>query len=158
VLLAVTSQAVIIGFHVTANTQARDLALKENVDIRHYKVIYDVVNDIKLTLSGLLEPELNEEVTGSLEVREVFRASKIGVIAGCHVLTGKIVRNSLMKLIREGEVVYEGKIASLKRFKDDVKDVSAGYECGVVLDHFKEIEVGDLIETYRVIETARTLE
>ncbi|MFC1502560.1 translation initiation factor IF-2, partial [bacterium] len=157
VMLAVASQAVIIGFHVEPIAQAKELAINEKIDIRLYKVIYDAVNDIKLALSGLLEPEIHEESLGSVEVREVFKASRIGLIAGCYVLTGKIVRNSMVRLKRNDEIVYEGKIESLKRFKDDVKEVASGYECGIVLDNFKDIQVGDVLETYRLIETARTL-
>ncbi len=157
VLLAQTSRAVIIGFHVKPNTQARDLALRENVDIRLYKVIYDVVNDVKLALAGLLEPEYNEEIMGTVEIREVFKASRVGAIAGCYVLTGKIQRNYTVRLIREGSVLFEGKIATLKRFKEDVKEVSAGFECGLTLEGFKDIQQGDQLEVFRIVETARTL-
>jgi len=157
VLLAEASQAVIIGFHVSPTSKASDLAQKENIDIRLYKVIYDVVNDVKLALSGLLEPEISEEVIGSIEIREIFKASKIGKIAGCYVLTGKIVRNCHVRLIRNDEVIYTGKISNLKRFKDDVKEVAAGFECGITLDDFDDIQENDIIEAYQVIETARTL-
>jgi len=157
VLLAEASQAVIFGFHVTPNPQARDLAQKEKIDIRLYKVIYDVVNDVKLALSGLLEPEISEEIVGKVEVREVFKASKVGLIAGCSVNSGKITRTSLARLIRNNKVIYEGRIASLKRFKEDVKEVSSGYECGITLDNFKDIQVGDILEAYQIVETARTL-
>jgi len=157
VLLAEASQAVIIGFHVTPNTSAKELAQKEKIDIRLYKVIYDIVNDVKLALSGLLEPEISEEVVGSVEVREVFKASKIGLIAGCYVLSGKITRNIRARVIRDDEVIHEGKIASLKRFKDDVKEVASGYECGITLEDFKDIQAGDIVEVYQIVETARTL-
>jgi len=157
VILAEASQAVIIGFHVTPNPQAREQATKEEIDIRLYKVIYDVVNDIKLALSGLLEPEINEEITGELEIRDIFKASKIGLIAGCYVQSGKIHRSNLARLSRDGEVIYEGKISTLKRFKDDVKEVATGYECGVTLENYKDLQVGDIIEAYQLIETARTL-
>jgi len=157
VFLAEASQAVIIGFHVSTNVQAREIADKEKIDIRLYKIIYDVVNDIKLALSGLLEPDVSEEVLGSVEIREVFKASKIGLIAGCYVQSGKIVRNMKARLIRDNAVVYEGKIASLKRFKEDVKEVSSGYECGITLEDFKDIQVGDILEAYKIVETARTL-
>jgi len=157
VLLAEASQAVIIGFHVTPNVQAQELALKESIDIRLYKVIYDVVNDVKLALSGLLEPEIHEETVATVEIREVFKASKVGLIAGCYVLDGKIVRNNLARVTRDGEEVDKGKIASLKRFKEDVKEVSAGYECGLTLDDYKDIQVGDIVEAYQIIETARKL-
>ena len=157
VLLAEASQAVIIGFHVEPNVQAKELAQKEEIDIRLYTVIYDIVNDVKLALSGLLEPEISEEVVGSVEVREVFKASKIGLIAGCYVLSGKITRNTRARVIRDDEVIHEGKIASLKRFKDDVKEVSSGYECGITLEDFKDIQAGDILEVYQIVETARTL-
>ncbi len=157
VLLAEASNAAIIGFHVNPNAKARELAKKENVDIRIYKVIYDIVEDIKLALSGLLEPEISEEVIGKLEIRDVFKASKVGVIAGCYVQSGKVVRNSFARLIREGDVIYDGKISSLKRFKDDVKEVKSGYECGLTLENFNDIRPGDTLEIYQVVETARTL-
>jgi translation initiation factor IF-2 len=157
VLLAEASQAVILGFHVTPNVQAKELAQKEKIDIRLYKVIYDIVNDVKLALSGLLEPEISEEVVGSVEVREVFKASKIGLIAGCYVLSGKITRNTRARVIRDDKVIHEGKIASLKRFKDDVKEVASGYECGITLEDFKDILAGDVLEVYQIVETARTL-
>lgn len=158
VLLAKASQAVIIGFHVTPNPQAKELAQQEQIDIRLYKVIYDIVNDVKLALSGLLEPEITEEIIGTLEIREVFRASRVGLIAGCYVQSGKVSRNNLAHLIRDGQVIFEGKIATLKRFKDDVKEVSSGYECGITLDSFKDIQVGDIVEAYKIVETARSIE
>jgi translation initiation factor IF-2 len=158
VLLAEASRAVIVGFHVEPTLQAKELAQKEDVDIRLYKVIYDIVTDVKLALSGLLEPEISEEVIASIEVREIFKASKIGMIAGCYVLSGKVVRNALARVIREEEVIHEGKIASLKRFKEDVKEVASGYECGITLEDFSDIEVGDQVEAYKIVETARTLE
>ena len=157
VLLAEASQAVILGFHVMATVKARELAQHEDVDIRLYKVIYDVVNDIKLALAGLLEPIVNEQVIGTAEVRNTFKASKVGVIAGCYVLTGKMTRNSLVRLMRDSKVVHEGKISSLKRFKDDVKEVTAGFECGVTLESFDDVTVGDTMEAYQMVETARTL-
>lgn len=157
VLLAEASQAVILGFHVSPNAQARELANKEQIDIRLYKVIYDIVNDVKLALSGLLEPEISEEVVATLEIRELFKASRIGLIAGCHVLTGKVTRNDLVHLIRDGKVIYDGRIASLKRFKEDVKEVASGFECGVTLENYKDMQVGDVVQVYKVIETARTL-
>ena len=158
VLLAEASQAVIIGFQVTPTTKAMDLAEREDVDIRVYKVIYDVVNDVKLALSGLLEPEVTEELLGTVEVRDIFKASKIGKIAGCYVQSGKILRNSLVRVLRDGEVVFEGKVSSLKRFKEDVKEVASGFECGLTLDNFNDIQVNDIVEAYRLVETARTLE
>ncbi|MCD6117409.1 translation initiation factor IF-2 [bacterium] len=157
VLLAEASEAVIIGFHVQPNGKAVDLAKAENIDIRLYEVIYDVVNDVKLALSGLLEPELIEEVTGEVEIRDIFKASKVGMIAGCYVLSGKVLRNSMVRVIRDKEIIHDGKISSLKRFKDDVKEVAAGYECGITLEGFRDIKAGDMFEVYIIIEKAREL-
>ena len=158
VYLAEASRAVIIGFHVTPTTQARELAAKEEIDIRLYKVIYDVVNDVKLALSGLLEPEVSEEVIGEIEIRDIFKASKIGSIAGCYVTSGNVHRNDKVRLVRDGKPVYDGKFSSLKRFKDDVKEVASGYECGLTLENYNDVKVGDKIEVYKLVETARSLE
>jgi translation initiation factor IF-2 len=157
VLLAEASQAVIIGFHVSPNVQAKELAQRESVDIRLYKIIYNVVEDIKKALSGLLEPEKSEEILGTVEIREMFKASRVGNIAGCYVLTGKVTRNNLIRIKRDGQVLFEGKLSTLKRFKEDVREVAAGFECGITVDGFNQIEVGDTIEAYQVVETARTL-
>lgn len=158
VLLAEASAAVILGFNITPTSKARDLAQREEVDIRQYNVIYDVVNDVKLALSGLLEPDISEEIVGLVEIREVFKASKVGKIAGCHVQSGKITRNSLVRLSRDSKIVYEGSISTLKRFKDDVKEVAAGYECGITFENYTDVKPGDVIEVYKIVETARTLE
>jgi translation initiation factor IF-2 len=158
VLLASASEAIIIGFNVRPSLEARETAARENVDIRLYKVIYDAVNEVKAALEGLLEPEVAEELTGSAEVRQTFRVPKVGVVAGCYVQSGKIGRNDIAKLYREDRLVYEGKIASLRRFKEDVREVVAGFECGIGLDGFDDIKVGDIIETYKIVETKRTLE
>jgi len=158
VLLAEASQAVILGFHVSPTTKARELAIREDVDIRLYKIIYEVIKDVKLALSGLLEPEVSEEVIGQIEIRDTFKASKVGTIAGCHVLSGKISRNNQVRLIRDGKPVFDGKISTLKRFKDDVKEVATGYECGLTLENYNDIKVGDILEAYRLIETARSIE
>jgi translation initiation factor IF-2 len=157
VILAEASQAVILGFHVTPTLKARELAQREDVDIRMYKVIYDVVNDVKLALSGLLEPHKSEEVKATIEIREVFKASKIGNIGGCFVQAGKINRNHRIRLIRDGKIIHDGKVSSLKRFKDDVREVASGYECGITLENFNDIKVNDIIEAYEIVETARTL-
>ncbi len=157
VLLAEASKAVIIGFHVTINEKARELSREENVDIRRYEVIYDIVNDVKMALSGLLEPERNEEVTGSAEIRKVYKSSKTGLIAGCFMTEGKATRNSYVRLIRDQDVIYDGKIESLKRFNDDVKEVDSGYECGIVLENCEDIQEGDSMEFYKIVEKARTL-
>jgi len=127
------------------------------VDIRLYSVIYDLINDVKLALSGLLEPEVSEKVVGVIEIREVFRASKVGKIAGCFVQSGKLSRNDFVRLIRDGKTVHTGKISTLKRFKDDVREVSLGFECGLTIENFEDIRVGDLIEAYERIEKARSL-
>jgi translation initiation factor IF-2 len=148
VLLASASGAVIIGFHVRANAQVRDLAKKENVDIRIYRVIYDAINDVKLALEGLLEPTTEEKVVGVAEVRDAFKISRIGTIAGCYITEGKISRNNDIRLFRDDMQIFEGSIASLKRFKDDVREVASGYECGIQVENFNDIKVGDIIEAY----------
>jgi len=157
VLLAETTNAVIFGFHVSINAKVRDLAKEENVDIRLYEVIYDIVNDVKLALSGLLEPERNEEIVGSAEIKKVYKFSKTGLIAGCFMIDGKATRDSFVRLIRDQDVIYDGKVDSLKRFQDDVKEVDSGYECGIVLDNFDDIQEGDTMEFYKIVEKARTL-
>jgi translation initiation factor IF-2 len=157
VLLAEASQAVILGFQVEPSPKARELAQKEDVDIRLYTIIYDVVNDIKLALEGMLEPEKREEVIGTIEIRNIFKASKVGAIAGCYVTSGKVARNSLVRVKRGGKMLQTAKISSLKRFKDDAREVTAGFECGLTLDSFEGIEVGDILEAYQVVEHARTL-
>ncbi len=158
VLLATASKAIIIGFHVRPNLAARKLAETENIEIRLYNVIYDAINDIKAALEGLLAPVLSEEVTGTVEVREVFKVPKVGTVAGCYVLDGKIKRSSKVTVIREGIEVFRGEISTLKRFKDDVREVDAGYECGLTINNFNDIKVGDIIEVYQVIETKQVLE
>ena len=157
VLLAAASGAIIIGFHVRPNLNARKLAEQENVDIRLYSVIYDAINEVKSALEGLLSPILSEEVIATLEVRETFKVPKVGTIAGCYVQEGKITRNSKVRLIRDGLVIHEGEIVSLKRFKDDVKEVDAGYECGLNLANYNDVKVGDILEAYKVIETKKKL-
>ncbi|RMD94748.1 MAG: translation initiation factor IF-2 [Calditrichaeota bacterium] len=157
VLLASASQAIILGFQVRPTLQARELAQKENVDIRLYRVIYDAVEDVKAALEGLLEPEITEEITATVEVRQTFKVPKVGTVAGCYVVSGKVNRNDFAKIYRENKLIYETKISSLKRFKDDVREVAAGFECGIALEGFDDIKVGDIIETYRKVETARKL-
>jgi len=158
VLLASASNAVILGFQVRPTLQARELAARNHVDIRLYEVIYDAINEVRQALEGLLEPELKEEVTGTVEVRQIFRIPKVGAVAGCYVVSGKITRNDRVKIYRDDKLIYQGRISSLKRFKDDVREVPAGYECGVGLDGFDDIKVNDVIETYQVVEMKRTLE
>ncbi len=158
VLLASVSNAIIVGFHVRPNSNARKLAEKEKVDIRLYNVIYDCVNEIKSALEGMLSPVITEEVAAVVEVREIFKVPKVGTVAGCYVQEGKITRNQKIRLFREGVAIYEGQLASLKRFKDDVKEVDAGYECGLSIQNFNDIKVGDVIEAYRTVETKQYLE
>lgn len=157
IILAAASGAVIIGFRVRPNLNARRLAEKEKVDIRTYNIIYDAINDIHNALEGMLAPEKNEEITGTAEVRDIFKVPKIGLIAGCHIQDGKIMRNNKVRLIRDGIQVFEGGISSLKRFKDDVREVEAGFECGIGLENFNDVKVGDTIEAYKIVETKRKL-
>ena len=158
VLLAAASKAIIVGFHVRPNSNARRLAEKENVDIRLYNVIYDAINEIKSALEGMLEPVLSEKPIGTAEVRETFKVPKVGTVAGCHVTDGKILRSSKVRLFRDGVAIYEGQLSSLKRFKDDVKEVVAGYDCGMGIANFNDIKVGDIIEAYEVVETKQKLD
>jgi translation initiation factor IF-2 len=157
VLLADASDAIIIGFHVRPNINARKLAEKESVDIRLYNVIYDAINEVKSALEGLLSPVISEEVIATLEVRDTFKVPKFGTVAGCYVVDGKIARSSKIRLIREGIVVHEGEIGSLKRFKDDVREVDSGYECGLNIANYNDIKVGDTIEAYKIVETKKKL-
>ena len=157
VLLASAAGAVIIGFHVRANAKARELAEKEGIDIRLYRVVYDAINDVKMALEGLLEPDKEESVVGQAEVRETFKISKIGVIAGCYMLSGKIMRNSNIRLIRDDVEIYDGSLASLKRFKEDVKEVVSGFECGMQIENYNDLKVGDIIEAYEIKTVKRSL-
>ncbi|HOJ38469.1 MAG TPA: translation initiation factor IF-2 [Ignavibacteriales bacterium] len=158
VLLATASKAIIIGFHVRPNLAARKLAENENIEIRLYNVIYDAINDVKAALEGLLSPVISEEVIGIVEVRDVFKVPKVGTVAGCYVLDGKIKRGSKVTVIRDGIEIFRGEISSLKRFKDDVREVDAGYECGLSINNFNDIKVGDIIEVYQLVETKQTLD
>jgi translation initiation factor IF-2 len=158
VLLATASNAIIVGFNVRPNLKARKLAEAEKVDIRLHNIIYDVINEIKLALEGLLEPEKSEEILATVEVRQTFKVPKAGMVAGCYVLDGKIVRNSKVRLLRDGFVIYDGTINALKRFKDDVREVEQGFECGISLENFNDIKVSDIIESYRIVEIKRKLE
>ena len=157
VMLASASNAIIIGFNVRPEPKARALAEKEKVDLRLYDVIYDLTEDIKKAMEGLLEPVVREEVLGRAEVREVFRISKVGNVAGCYILEGKARRGSKVRLIRDNVVIYDGKLSSLKRFKEDVKEVAAGYECGMTIEGYNDIKVGDIIELYTLKEEAARL-
>jgi translation initiation factor IF-2 len=157
VLLASASDAVIIGFNVRPMGNARMLADKEEIDIRTYSIIYDAINDLKDAMEGMLSPEIKEEVTGNAEIRETFKISKIGTIAGCMVTSGKIFRNSQIRLIRDGVVVYTGELASLKRFKDDVKEVSKGYDCGLQVKNYNDVREGDIIEAFQQVAVKKKL-
>lgn len=158
VLLASASDAIIIGFQVRPTAQARKLAETEEIDIRLFSVIYDAIDEVKDALEGLLSPELKEQMMGNVEVRETFKVSKVGTIAGCYVTDGKIDRNNPIRIIRDGVVIYDGAIGALKRFKDDVKEVAAGYECGISIQGYNDIKVGDMFESYKITEEKRTLE
>lgn len=157
VLLAAASNAIIIGFHVRPNINARKLAENQKVDIRLYSVIYNAINEVKSALEGLLSPVISEEVTATVEVRDTFKVPKSGTVAGCYVLDGKITRNNKIRLIRDGIVIHEGTIGNLRRFKDDVREVDAGYECGLNIENFNDVKVGDIIESFKLVETKKTL-
>ncbi|WBL22028.1 translation initiation factor IF-2 [Zunongwangia sp. HRR-M8] len=157
VLLASASDAIIIGFNVRPAGNARQVADKEEIDIRTYSIIYDAINDLKDAMEGMLSPELKEEITGTAEIRETFKISKIGTIAGCMVTSGKIYRSAGIRLIRDGVVIYTGELASLKRFKDDVKEVAKGYDCGMQVKNYNDIREGDVIEAFREVEVKKTL-
>ncbi|MCO6474122.1 MAG: translation initiation factor IF-2 [Melioribacteraceae bacterium] len=158
VLLAAASEAIIIGFHVRPNLNARKVAEAEHVDIRLYNVIYDAINEVKSALEGMLSPVLSEEVVATVEVRDTFKVPRAGTVAGCYVQDGKISRNSKIRLFRDGVAVYEGELDTLKRFKDDVKEVDAGYECGIKIANYNDIKIGDIIEAYKIVETKKKLE
>jgi translation initiation factor IF-2 len=155
--LAAASEAIIIGFHVRPEPSARERANREGVDIRLYSVIYEAVEEVKSAMSGLLKPERKETVVGSAEIRRVFDISKAGAVAGCMVVAGSIPRNAQVRLIRNHDVIWEGRLESLKRFKEDVREVQNGFECGIKLAGFDQIQVGDLIEAFTVQEVARTV-
>ncbi|MEJ1222703.1 translation initiation factor IF-2 [Sediminicola sp. 1XM1-17] len=157
VLLASASDAVIIGFNVRPMGNARAIAEKEEIDIRMYSIIYDAINDLKDAMEGMLSPEMKEEITGTAEIRETFKISKVGTIAGCMVTSGKIFRNSNIRLIRDGVVIYTGELASLKRFKDDVKEVSKGYDCGLQIKNYNDIRESDIVEAFQEVAVKKKL-
>ena len=157
VLLATASDAIILGFQVRPSLQAAKLAEQENIEIRTYSIIYDAIEEIKSAMEGLLEPKVEKKTTSNVEVREVFKIGGIGTIAGCYVLDGKIARNSKINLVRDGIVVFTGELSSLKRFKDDVKEVATGYECGIMVKNYSDIRTGDIIESFEEVEVKRTL-
>ncbi|MDO4891064.1 MAG: EF-Tu/IF-2/RF-3 family GTPase, partial [Coriobacteriaceae bacterium] len=156
VTLAAASDAIIIGFNVRPTGKSKQLAEKEKVDIRLYRVIYQALEDINAARVGLLSPDIVEEDTGSAEVRETFNVPKVGTIAGCYVVSGEINRDDRVRVVRDGTVVYEGRIASLRRFKDDMKSVKEGYECGIGIEGFQDVHIGDMIEGYQMVEHERT--
>ena len=157
VLLASASDAIVIGFNVRPMGNARAIAEKEEIDIRSYSIIYDAINDVKDAMEGLLSPEMKEEVTGTVEIRETFKISKVGTIAGCMVTSGKIFRNSGIRIIRDGVVTFTGELISLKRFKDDVKEVAKGYDCGLQIKNFNDIKIGDVLECFQEIAIKKSL-
>ena len=157
VMLAAASNAIIIGFQVRPSADARKTAEREEVDIRLYSIIYDAIEELKAAMEGFLSPEIKEEITATLEIRETFKISKVGTVAGCMVKEGKIARSNKVRLIRDGIVVYTGDLASLKRMKDDVKEVASGFECGLNIANYNDIKVGDIIEGFVEVEVKKTL-
>jgi len=157
VMLASASNAVIIGFQVRPSMEARRLAESESIEIRIYSVIYDAIEEVKSSIEGMLAPLEKEEVTATAEVREIFKISRVGTIAGCMVKEGKLTRTAKIRVIRDGIVIYTGKLGSLKRFKDDVKEVASGFDCGLNIDGFNDVKIGDIIEAYTIVEIKRKL-
>ena len=157
ILLASASNAIVIGFNVRPSLQARKLAENEEIDIRLYSIIYQAIDEIKSAIEGMLSPEIEEVITSNIEIREVFKITKVGTVAGCMVLDGKISRNTRIRVIREGIVIHSGTLGSLKRFKDDAKEVATGYECGLNIEGFNDIKVGDIVEGYTQKEVSRKL-
>ena len=157
VLLASASEAIIIGFNVRPSTTAKQLAEKEEIDIRNYSIIYKVIDDVKDAMEGMLSPDIVEEITGTAEIRETYKISKVGTVAGCMVTDGKIYRSSKIRLIRDNVVIHTGELTSLKRFKDDVKEVSKGYDCGMQLKNYNDILVDDVIEAFQEVEVKKKL-
>jgi translation initiation factor IF-2 len=158
VMLASASEAIIIGFNVRPDSNAKKMAEAEGVQIRLYRVIYDVIDDVRSALEGMLTPTIKENVIGQAEVRAVFKVPKAGKIAGCFVQEGQIKRNAKVRLIRDGVVIWDGSLDALKRFKDDVREVKAGYECGMNLANFQDVREGDILEAYELVEEKRTLD
>ena len=158
VMLASASNAIIVGFNVRPTPSTQSLADQEKVEVRKYNVIYEVVDDIKAAMEGLLAPEISEQTIGTAEVRNLFKVPKIGVVAGCYVTSGKVRRNASARVVRDGREIYAGKLSSLKRFKDDAREVEEGYECGIGIENFNDIKVGDIIEAFEQVELAKTLE
>jgi translation initiation factor IF-2 len=157
VLLAAASNAIIVGFQVRPSLAARKLAEKEEIDIRLYSIIYNAIEEIRAAMEGMLSPEVKEEIVATLEIRDIFKVTKVGTVAGCYVKEGKITRNTRVRIIRDGIVIYTGELGSLKRFKDDVKEVVGGYECGLNIQNFNDIKIGDIVEGYQEVEVKKTL-
>ncbi|MEL6822462.1 MAG: translation initiation factor IF-2, partial [Calditrichota bacterium] len=157
VILAAASNAIIIGFHVRPSVKAKELADREKVDIRLYKVIYDAIEEVEAALEGMLEPIEKEVLLGTVEVRQLFKISRLGTVAGCMVLSGKITRNALVRIVRNDVEIYSGKLSSLKREKDDAKEVNSGFECGLMIEKYNDVKEGDIIEAYEVVQEAQTL-
>jgi translation initiation factor IF-2 len=155
--LASTSKGIIIGFNVRPDSGAQSTAKRLGVDIRTYSIVYELIDDLKKAMTGLLTPDIVEKISGKAEVRNIFTVPKLGMIAGCMVSEGKVVRTNMARLIRDGKIVFEGKLASLKRFKDDAREVAAGFECGIGIENFNDIKVGDIIEAFTKEEVAREL-
>ena len=155
--LALASKAVIIGFNTRADVAARKLAESSGVDIRYYNIIYEAVDEIKAALSGMLAPEKKENRLGLVEVREVYKISKVGTVAGCYVLDGLVRRGARVRVLRSNVVIHDGELDSLKRFKDDVREVKGGFECGLSIKNFNDLEKGDQLEAYEIVEVSRTL-
>ena len=157
VSLAAAANSAIVGFNVRANAQAKQLAERGGIEIRYYNVIYDLVDDIKAAMSGLLSPMLRETFLGNAEILEVFNITKVGNVAGCRVTDGKVERGANVRLIRDNVVIHEGKLSTLKRFKDEVKEVQSGQECGMAFENYHDMRKGDMIECFRVEEVKRSL-
>jgi translation initiation factor IF-2 len=155
--LALASKAVVVGFNTRADVAARKLAETSGVDIRYYNIIYEAVDEVKAALSGMLSPEKKENVLGLVEIRQIFKISSVGTVAGCYVTEGLIRRNARVRLLRDNVVIHDGELDSLKRFKDDAREVKAGFECGLSLKNYDDLKVGDQLEVYEVVEVARTL-
>lgn len=155
VMLAKASEAIIIGFNVRADNNAKSVAEQEGVDIRLYNVIYDAVDDVTAAMKGMLAPKFKENVLGTVEVREVFKITGVGTVAGCYVTNGKVARNGKVRIYRDNISIYDGNILALKRFKDDVKEVASGYECGISIENYNDIKVGDVFEVYQMEEIAQ---
>ena len=157
ITLAKASNAMIVGFNVRANPQAREMARRDGLEIRYYSVIYDVIDDAKAMLSGMLSPTLRETFLGNVDIREVFNITKVGKVAGCYVTQGTVKRGAKVRLLRDAVVIHEGSLKTLKRFKDEVKEVREGYECGMAFENYDDIKIGDTIECFEIESIARTL-